>query len=37
MASIFVNDSHFFGRKMFSFVFTFQYRAITLLCVVYSS
>lgn len=37
MASILVNDSNFSGRKIFSFVFTFQYRAIMLLCVVHSS
>lgn len=37
MASILVNDSHFSNRKMFSFVFTFQCRAIMLLCVAHSS
>lgn len=32
MANILFNDSHFYNRKMFSFVFTFQRGAIMQFC-----
>lgn len=32
MANILFNDSHFYNRKMFSFVFTFQHGAIMQFC-----